>query len=61
MVKQESIVAKADEQEVKIAAAIEIQRVWRGYHTRLVGKDLPRHCGYTSENFFSLTYTWSKN
>lgn len=30
----ESIVAKADEQEVKIAAAIEIQRVWRGYHTR---------------------------
>ena len=26
-----------DEETCKIAAAIEIQRVWKGYYTRLVG------------------------
>lgn len=35
IIKQKSILERGDEQEVKIAAAIEIQRVWRGYYTRL--------------------------
>ena len=34
--KQNSIREKKDEQESKISAAIEIQRVWRGYEARLV-------------------------
>ena len=31
---QKTIQGKTDEEDVKIAASIEIQRVWRGYFTR---------------------------
>lgn len=34
VVNQKIILEGTDEQEVNIAAAIEIQRVWRGYYTR---------------------------
>ena len=34
--KQKAIREKKDEQESKSSAAIEIQRVWRGYEARLV-------------------------
>ena len=34
MVLQELIASRRDEQEARIAAVTEIQRVWRGYFTR---------------------------
>lgn len=34
IVNQNTIERGKDEKEVKIAAGIEIQRVWRGYYTR---------------------------
>lgn len=37
IVNQKTIQHGTSDQDVKIAAAIEIQRVWRGYYTRQVG------------------------
>ena len=39
--KQKLIREDADEEEVRIAGAVEIQRVWRGYYARLVPKLQP--------------------
>ena len=36
IVNQKTIDQGTSEQDVKIAAAIEIQRIWRGYYTRQV-------------------------
>ena len=41
MAKQKLIREDADEEEVRIAGAVEIQRVWRGYYARLVPKLQP--------------------